>query len=63
MSVLLKAGANVDAANEYGYTPLYAAAQEGHEACVSLLLEAGANKDAADKIGFTPLHVAALKGS
>ena len=48
MSLLLMvmAGANVDAASKSGVTPLYIAAWEGHEACMSLLLKAGAKPKA-----------------
>ena len=44
VSRLLKAGANVDSAGEYGYTPLMAAAMDSTDPdVISLLLKHGAN--------------------
>ena len=54
--VLLAAGADVNAADEHGHTPLLKAARKGSEACVSLLLKAGAVVSAVDKYGNTPLQ-------
>lgn len=56
---LLDAGANLNAGNDVGYTPLHVAAKRGREAVVVLLLEAGANPNAEDNDGKTPLHWAA----
>ena len=41
LSLLLAAGAEVDATDEDGDTALTLAAYEGHEACVTALLAAG----------------------
>ena len=60
---LLDAGANLNAGNDVGYTPLHVAAKRGREAVVVLLLEAGANPNAQDGNGETPLHEAARVGS
>ena len=46
MALLVEAGANVDATDKPGGTPLHWAAEQGHQACVSLLLEAGSELDA-----------------
>ena len=46
VKLLLKAGANVDAADEDGDTALTLAACNGHVEMVKLLLKAGANVDA-----------------
>ena len=56
---LLEAGANLEAQNEDGATPLHLAAYDGTLAVVTALLEAGANLEARTKDGVTPLHLAA----
>ena len=53
--LLLEAGADKEAKNNGGWTPLIIAAMNGHEAIVRLLLEAGADKEAKNKDGWTPL--------
>ena len=61
---LTAAGANVEATNCNGETPLHMAAGECHTACVEALLEAGARTSAADDIDKdTALHYAARSGS
>ena len=45
-----------------GCTPLFQAAQEGHEAVVQQLVAAGAAVDQADAQGRTPLWVCAMTG-
>ena len=62
VKVLLEKGADVDAVNKYGRTPLHVAAFQGHLESVKLLLAANANPNAADKYGITPLHATAFKG-
>jgi hypothetical protein len=47
---------------EYGQTPLWQAAENGHEAFVRLLLDKGASIDAKDSDGWTPLSRAAGNG-
>jgi len=61
--LLIRAGARVNAANDLGVTPLWAAAQNGSEAMVRRLLTAGANPNAALLAGETPLMVAARAGN
>jgi ankyrin repeat protein len=62
VQLLLAAGANVNAAEQSGETPLYAAAQGGHSQVMQLLLAAGANVNAADSSGWTQLYAAAQLG-
>ena len=55
MKLLLEQGAEVDAKDSSGWTPLSWAAEKGREAVVKLLLEQGAEADAKDTYGQTPL--------
>ena len=59
MKTLLARKANPDAANDYGVTPLAAAAVEADPAIIRALLEAGADVEAANPEGQTALMVVA----
>lgn len=59
---LLKAGADVHAADYNGLTTLHYAAREGHLNIVEQLLEAGADVHAEDNSRWTALHCAAGTG-
>ncbi|MEM2677506.1 MAG: ankyrin repeat domain-containing protein, partial [Thermofilaceae archaeon] len=56
---LVENGANVNAKDEYGSTPLYLAVLNGHLELARFLVEKGANVNAKDIVGWTPLHIAA----
>ena len=63
---LIKAGADVNAANRYGVTPLSLAAGNGNDRVITLLIESGANAKAADARlteGRTLLMLAARTGN
>ena len=60
--MLVRAGANVKAANRYGATPLWLASVNGNARTMAMLLEAGADASAANAEGETALMVAARTG-
>ena len=63
---LIQAGADVNAANRYGVTPLSLAAANGNDRVLELLLKSGANRKAADAAlldGRTLLMLAARTGN
>ncbi len=61
--ILLTAGAEVNAKNEYDFTPLDWAATGGHSEVAKLLIKAGAEVSTRTEGGCTtPLHWAARKG-
>ena len=59
---LLAAGADVNAGNSFGSTPLHAAALNGHKEIVELLTANGASVNAKKSNGRTPLDIAADEG-
>jgi ankyrin repeat protein len=63
VQVLLRAGANVNAANDLGATPLWLAAVNGSAPVVKALLQAGANPNLALLLGETPLMAASRTGN
>lgn len=62
VALLFKKGANVNAKDINGLTPLHHAAAFGYENIVNLLLEKGADVNARDINNLTPLHYAASMG-
>jgi ankyrin repeat protein len=60
---LLRAGADVKAANDYGATALYAAAANADPEMAAMLLAAGADANARLLSGETPLMEAAERGN
>ncbi len=63
VKLLLKAGANPNAANRYGATPLFTAVTSGNIAMVDTLLAAGANVNQVLLEGETVLMTAARTGN
>jgi len=59
---LLEAGANVEAADNEGFTALMSAASNGHIEVISKLVQAGADVTAKDTDGWTALMLAAKNG-
>ena len=62
MEVLLAKGAQVNARNAHGWTPLHVAAAGGDPAVIALLLQHGADVHAQSHIGTTPLDNATTRG-
>jgi len=58
----LERGADVNAVDSDGWTPLYWAASQGDTEVAQLLLEAGTDVNAADHDAQTPLHLATWQG-
>jgi ankyrin repeat protein len=63
VDMLLKAGAKVTVADEYGESPLTLACANGNAAIVDKLLKAGADANAARFYNETPLMIAAASGN
>jgi ankyrin repeat protein len=60
---LLKAGANVKLANNYGMTPMVLASEIGNPAMIKLLLDAGADANSANLDGQSALLAVARTGN
>lgn len=56
---LLKYGANLEAPDIEGFTPLHYAVEEGNLPVVAFLIKKGADIHKRSKTGLTPLHIAA----
>lgn len=58
----ISSGANVDARNRFGWTPLMLAVSKGHGPIIDFLISAGADVNAANGFGGSPLAYASLEG-
>ena len=62
VAVLIDSGADVNARQRHGWTPLHGAAQNGSVTSVERLLAAGADADATNDDGATPISLARAAG-
>lgn len=62
LQVLLAGGADVNAINKYGVTPLSITSQQGHLDIVRELIAKDAHVDRASATGATPLYTASFNG-
>lgn len=62
VNLLIEKGADINATNNFGSTPLHWASKEGHSEVVNLLINKRANIHIVDSSGNTPLHLASLVG-
>ncbi len=60
--MLIAAGADVNAVDKIGRTPLHYACNEGYESIVRALVAAGAKVDVKDNEGRTPADIATERG-
>ena len=61
--LLLKHGANPNAVDTYGVTPLGTASGTGGDRCIDMLVEYGADINHLDKDNTTSLHACTFRGN
>ncbi|KAJ3663431.1 hypothetical protein Zmor_007693 [Zophobas morio] len=59
---LVKSGAEIDRADNHGFTPLYVASELGYEETVKYLVKSGAEINGCTKDGRTPFYAACYSG-
>jgi ankyrin repeat protein len=62
VKILVDAGVNIDAKDNYGNTPLHEAARQGNINIIMSLVAKGAEINAINNYGDTPLHWSAERG-
>lgn len=62
LRLLINRGADVNVADDGGWTPLMLAVRGGKLAAMQALLDAGADAEARNRQGHTALHLAAING-
>jgi ankyrin repeat protein len=62
ITLLLDAGADINAVGEHGYTALHEAVEQGHYDIVKLLLERGVDKSIENQLGDTAEEHAEIIG-
>ncbi len=62
LGILMEAGADLEARDKFGKTPIHAAAEHGNASTLDALLDAGANPNIRDAFDETPFHSAARQG-
>ena len=60
--MLIKAGANVNAKSQMGWTALHNAAENGSVKMIKMLIKAGAYIEVKNKEGLTPQQIAKING-
>ena len=60
LQALIEAGANCNATDKYGCTPLHYAAENDDAQCIAALVAAGADISIKDNEGHTPFHLAVI---
>ena len=62
LKILIQRGADLNAKNDEGWSPLHYAVGENHLEVVKLLLDAGANVNVKENRGISPLDFASMFG-
>ena len=63
VKLLIKSGANVNSKNQFGRTPVQAAAARGNSEVLKFLINSGGKVDVRDDLGTVPLYEAIIGNS